>query len=528
MWFSIRLGRLAVWHAVIVLGVGHALSGVATGQDLPASTEQGGSTGPAVAGSTPAGRGGGAAADFDTLIDLIQSTVAADTWLDNGTGEGMIQPFGLNGVYVDAAGSLQTIETLRADVAGARAAGTRPEASRSPETTQLPAEADPRRPSRLRMISLPQLEQTIVASREQGGPLDESVLTLAGLQRVAYVLVYPETGDLVLAGPAGDWQADQQGRLISLATGQPIVRLDDLLTLWRRQEKYQSRPFGCSINPRQAALADTQQFLSATGERQLEPGERGGWLAALRNTLGHQDVEYFNIDRDTRVAGVLLAADYHMKLIGMGLAEGSDGVESYLATVRLDEQGTPPPMAVLRWWFSLPASQVVAADERRAFQLPRRSVQVQSENELLAAQGKRVATGQSEPLNRRFAKSFTAEYETLGKKYPIYAELQRIFELTLALALIEREGLDGMAGWRPTLFLDAEALPLPKAVAVRSVETVVNHRVLRRRHIIAGVSGGVWLDPGQRVEVSTHQSPVERPTRRHRSSGRWWWDAEQP
>ena len=29
---------------------------------------------------------------------------------------------------------------------------------------------------------------------------------LAGLQRIQYVLVYPETGDLVIAGPAGNWR----------------------------------------------------------------------------------------------------------------------------------------------------------------------------------------------------------------------------------------------------------------------------------------------------------------------------------
>ena len=49
-------------------------------------------------------------------------------------------------------------------------------------------------------------------------PLDASMLTLAGLQRVRYVFVYPESGDLVLAGPAGDWKVDADGRIVSTAT----------------------------------------------------------------------------------------------------------------------------------------------------------------------------------------------------------------------------------------------------------------------------------------------------------------------
>ncbi|MEQ8836279.1 MAG: hypothetical protein RID07_05685, partial [Lacipirellulaceae bacterium] len=40
--------------------------------------------------------GGAANADFDSLIDLIVSTVEHDSWMENGTGEGEIQPFPTN------------------------------------------------------------------------------------------------------------------------------------------------------------------------------------------------------------------------------------------------------------------------------------------------------------------------------------------------------------------------------------------------------------------------------------------------
>lgn len=44
----------------------------------------------------PGGPGGAAQADFDSLIDLIVSTVEYDSWMENGTGEGEIQPFPTN------------------------------------------------------------------------------------------------------------------------------------------------------------------------------------------------------------------------------------------------------------------------------------------------------------------------------------------------------------------------------------------------------------------------------------------------
>ncbi|HEY2412650.1 MAG TPA: hypothetical protein VGI40_10430 [Pirellulaceae bacterium] len=47
-------------------------------------------------GSGPGGMGGAANADFDSLIDLIVSTVHTDTWAENGGGAAEIRPFPTN------------------------------------------------------------------------------------------------------------------------------------------------------------------------------------------------------------------------------------------------------------------------------------------------------------------------------------------------------------------------------------------------------------------------------------------------
>ena len=54
-------------------------------------------SGPAAAGQ--AGQGGAAQADFDTLINLIKSTIEPLSWDDAG-GSGTIQPFP-GGIYID-------------------------------------------------------------------------------------------------------------------------------------------------------------------------------------------------------------------------------------------------------------------------------------------------------------------------------------------------------------------------------------------------------------------------------------------
>ena len=47
-------------------------------------------------GSGPGGMGGAANADFDSLIDLIVSTIHTDTWAENGGGQAEIRPFPTN------------------------------------------------------------------------------------------------------------------------------------------------------------------------------------------------------------------------------------------------------------------------------------------------------------------------------------------------------------------------------------------------------------------------------------------------
>ena len=192
---------------------------------------------------------------------------------------------------------------------------------------------------------------------------------------------------------------------------------------------------------------------------------------------------------------MLVEADYHMKLVGMGLAEGVDGVESYLKSIRLRPGESPPAMSVLRWWFALNYKSIARSEANDAFEFVGQGVNVLSENEMLAAQGQRVHTGQSDPLNRQFAESFTDHFAELAKKYPVYGELRNIFDLAMAVAVIQSEGLAEKVGWKPTLLASGAKLRLPQGAVPREVETVINHRVINQRTILAGVSGGVMVAP---------------------------------
>ena len=222
---------------------------------------------------------------------------------------------------------------------------------------------------------------------------------LAGLKCIEYVFVYPETGDLVLAGPAGDWTVGAENRIVSVDTGDPVVRLDDSVVVFRHMLKDPAAYFGCKIDPRQDGLTRAKDFADQMRGRKLPEGDavRVAYCKQLAAALGKQDIEVFGgLDPETRAARTLVEADYRMKLVGMGLEPGVPGLTSYMSLIK-----TPPKsVEMLRRWFTLNYDSVQTSQDHLAFNIRGQGVKVESENEHLAAKGERVHTGESEPLNK--------------------------------------------------------------------------------------------------------------------------------
>lgn len=465
------------------------------------------------------GAGGAAAADFDSLIELITATVRPTTWEEVG-GPGAIEEFP-GGVYVDAEGLMKKI-TID---------GTARLTSVHRAALFTGGNRDVHLPSDLRKVSLTRLERELQLAWADGRSPDEVMANLAGMREIKYVLVYPETGDIVLAGPAGDWKTNAEGRTVCAETGRPILQLDDLVVLLRSTFGGDGS-FTCSIVPVKENLARTQAFLTESAKTPLKPGAaaRDRWLKELRDNLGKQNIEVTGLDPRTRVARTIVEADYHMKLVGMGLEEGTLGVENYLDSIKLAKDEAPPPMNVLRWWFTLNYDAIQASEGRDAFEMVGQGVKVLSENEMLTERGDRVHTGKTDELTSRFASTFTANFDKLSEKYPVYAELQNIFDLALVAAVLKAEDLPGQANWHMTHF--AKQYQPELATPPTQVETIINHRVLSDKRFIAGVSGGVAFRPQELVEHKsikidsagdlkadrTENKPVDLP------KNAWWWD----
>ena len=467
--------------------------------------------------------GGAAGADFDALIELITQTIAPASW-DEAGGQGAVREFA-GGVTIDPQGLVARLERevgpvhKRSDGIGLHLG-------------LPPAKAAADGTGSLRKLSLTRLEREIERRLAAGQSLTEEIQYCAGLERIQYVWIYPELGEIVLAGPASRWRKSDTGRMISTRTGLPVVVLEDFVVIWRLLQQGPPAEFGCSITPRTTALARAQEFLNRSGQQPLPPGGAAAWMDGLRTALGTQRIEVRGVDATTHVARVMVEADHHMKRIGLGLEPGPPGLNSYLDELPVDAKRAPP-LDVLRWWFTSKYESLRVSPDGTAFELRGPGVQVRSENELLADRGQRVATGQSHPLNQQFANTFTRHFAATAEMYPVYGALRNLFDWALVAALIEAERLDERVGWQASCFAPGGTFPVRAGVPPKAVETIANHRVIQQVHVVGAVSGGVTIAPWPHVRRSGWETVRYGPHVDLRGSDlppddvdyrTWWWD----
>ena len=463
---------------------------------------------------------GGAMMGFRQLMTLIQQSTPGKWEQTDGEG-GKMSPF-MTGVKVSPNGLLRRLTNeeqagqLTAMGLRARKADLNDEISRK---------------STLRMVSLTRLERAVARRLDEGLPVPESMSQLAGLSQVKYVFVDADSKEIVLAGPADGWQYNVQGQPVSVSDGRPTLQLDDLVTVLRTFARGEAH-FGCSINTRDAGVKALKEFVEAGASKEIDASATRGWVAQLQKKLGRQDVEVWGVPGDSRVARVIVEADYRMKLIGIDKLDAGKGVPSYFDLLPLTQQKNPPPMDALRWWLTMQFDGVLHSADKSAFEILGSSVLCQSENQMLTAEGKHVPTGQAEATNRLFAENFTKNYAQLAAKDLVFADTQNIFDLALCSALIKNEHLDAKADWDMGVFAPNGAYSPATYSVPKEIDSVVNHRVYRGRHIVVQVVGGVTADVlnvardpklnRAAPELGNVGNAAKAPPL---PVGRWWWDA---
>jgi len=379
--------------------------------------------------------------------------------------------------------------------------------------------------SKMRKISLTRLE---AVARQRNGVLTDEMRNLAGLLRVRYVFCYPETGDVVIAGPAEGWVTDLAGRVVGITSRRPVVLLQDLVVALRAfpPDKNGVGLIGCSIDPTAEGLAAMQQFLRSIGSR-ATPGDTQYIVGGLQTSLGLQEVSINGVSPKTHFAQVMVEADYRMKLIGIGLERPPVRLASYV------DRASPSQVsrdAMQRWFFTPDYECVRASQDGLAMELVGDGVKLVGEDEVVTAAGQRKVASRANKASQAFVTEFTKKYSTLADRSPVYAELRNLIDLAIAAAYIHQEDLYGKANWPMELFGNEQAFAVETYNVPKTVETAVN-AIWKGRRLMTPVGGGVTIHPVLALQsdnlLSDQRGKVDKlrqQTKIKLAKGQWWWD----
>ena len=376
----------------------------------------------------------------------------------------------------------------------------------------------------LRKISLRDLQTAIVAARNngEGGNLPQSLLFMGGLQRIQYVFVYPDDHDIVLAGPGEGWQLDDWGNAVGVTTGKPAVRLDHFLAALQTAFKPGQEVISCSIDPTADGIQRMRAFVKEISGDTRASSNPDRVAREIEKRLGPQTITLTGIDPTTHFAGVLVAADYRMKRLAMGLeAAPIKGLPSYLDMVSNPRKSNMMP----RWWIEDDYEPLATDADGLSWELRGRGVKVLTEDNLVKDDGSRESTGKVSTTAQKWADNMTEKYDDLSAKLPVFGELRNCIDASVIGALIVGEQLHEKAGLDLGHLLDSDFLPLGQMNVPKQVPSQVSYR-RTRRHLVITASGGVQVKSWQAAQrrEKSDKLVASRDDAIAPAGAEWWWD----
>lgn len=381
--------------------------------------------------------------------------------------------------------------------------------------------------SPLRKISLPRLEAAIAERVAAGKEVTDEMRALAGLTRVQYVFYYPDTKDIVIAGPAEGYFVDFAGRYIGINTGRAVVELQDLVAALRAYPAAgkSTSVIAVSIDPTQEGLARMAQWLASI---RPGPGDAAAIVEGLKDKLGLHNVTITGISPRTHFAQVLVEADYRMKLIGIGIEPPPVKMATYVDRASASDVSRN---AMQRWFFTPNYDCVRVADDDLAMELVGQGVKLVGESELVAEGGTRVAAGGTNRASSLFCQAFTHNYPQIAAKNAVYGQLKNLIDLAIAAAFIQKQDYYTQADWNMAVLGDERQFPIEVYETPKSVETACT-AIWKGNRLMTPVGGGVQMEPLQAVRSENRLADEKGAVKKAHESikldnlaqGQWWWD----
>lgn len=471
--------------------------------------------------------GGAGLADFDSLIQLIQTTITPDQWEALG-GTSTISPYA-QGIYVDPEGLVEQIQTTASidrssgDGSSALASLQASLASINPDDPSR----DWRQPSVQRCVSLARFARHVKRAIDDGQGFAPEDLYFAGLSKIDRIVITDD--DVRLIGRV-DGIVDVDGMPIDRSSGAAPIELAFLVEAFRCVAG--KTVIGCTIDPTRDGLAAA----AGVGE-QLSNGQIAFGVAdqAIQDALGLQRVGVFGIDPNTPTAYRMIAVDRHMKQLALGQFELPASVPNYFDAIKQNIASGVPDDLLLRLWLTANPINVRCDPQRRVFELDGRPIRLACQNQAANADGDRGPI-RRDPASESFVETFNENWSAIRQMYPAYGSIESLFTAASIAQTMDRFGnpsskhlVEDIARLRPHQNI---RLRTPRWVQSIAVSHTIRKSKKQIRLLVA--SGGVSLQsetlvsstptvyPNLGDDIATFSRPAPKLTTARPEI--WWWN----
>jgi len=339
---------------------------------------------------------------------------------------------------------------------------------------------DARKVTDYRAISLKALEKAL-ADAASGKPLADEIRFMGGIQRIKNVIVDTENNDVLLVGPGEGWTVDAAGSVVGETTGRPVIRFEDFIVALRTADAA-NRDYGISVSIDPTAEGQ-KQFVNVTRRIQRNGGFQPQMKGMIETALGPQNISFTGLPTDSRMAQVLVAADYRMKRIAMGFEPAAvPGIPSVLELAEKRGKGFNQSP---RFWLQCKYDSITRSEDGMVWQIDGPGAKA-----LTQADGK----AKEHPIATQWAANMTENFAALANADPIFGELQNVLDMAVVAAILNKHDLLTTAGMEiPTIIGTNDKIALPKWSVPEKVSTQCSFVFIKNSWMVTA-SGGVQVD----------------------------------
>ena len=245
----------------------------------------------------------------------------------------------------------------------------------------------------------------------------------------------------------------------------------------------------------------------------------------MREAFGPQMIHLNGIPTNTRFARTLVAADFEMKRVAMGLTESPvPGLPSYLQMTRNSQQSRNQNP---RWWMACDYDALSRSEDGLAWKLSGQGVKTLTEQDIVAEDGSVQGSGSVDKMAETWANKMTQSFAQLSKEMPVFSDLQNVMDMTVVATLIVQESLAERANLDLTVLAgNHDAVQLASYDGPKAVEPQCSF-IRGRNGWVVTASGGVDINGFQVVEnqvVDPSVSQIRSTALAAETRNRWWWN----